>query len=120
MKIVSCLILITSLAGVSAAQAPSQQQTPEPSSAGASPASPANPPRVMHFDPGTVIRVHLDTAIDVKKARGGDQVLATTTDDLKSNPPGLATKGCKVFGHIVEVTPREGDSPSKLRIAFDK
>jgi hypothetical protein len=74
----------------------------------------------MHFSPGTLIRAQLETAVDAKKAHVGDQVLATTTDDLHSDPPGLATKGCKITGHIVEVTPHEKDTPAKIRIVFDK
>jgi hypothetical protein len=74
----------------------------------------------MNFTPGTLIRVALEKPIDSKKAKVGDEVLAKTTDDLKSVPPGLAMKGCKIIGHIVEVTPHQGDTASTLRIAFDK
>jgi hypothetical protein len=74
----------------------------------------------MNFTPGTLLRVRLEKPIDAKKAQVGDQVLAKTTDDLKSVPPDLATKGCKIIGHIVEVTPHQGDTPSTIRIVFDK
>ncbi|MGB8012807.1 MAG: hypothetical protein WCF68_14430 [Terriglobales bacterium] len=74
----------------------------------------------MNFTPGTLIRVELEKPIDSKKARVGDQVFARTTDDLKSVPPGLATKGCKIIGHVVEVTPHQGDTASTIRIVFDK
>lgn len=115
MKIVFCLVLAASLTALTIAQTPAQPQTPA-----TAPASGATPPIAMHFSPGTLIRVQLDTPIDTKKAHLGDQVLAKTTDDLKSDPPGLATKGCKIIGHLVEVTAHEGDTPSKLRIVFDK
>ena len=74
----------------------------------------------MQFSPGTLIRVKLDKSLDAKKAQVGDQIVAKTLDDLKSVPPGLATKGCEIFGHVVEVTQHQGDSPSTLRIVFDK
>jgi hypothetical protein len=115
MKIVFCLLVGTCLTAISMAQTPAQPQTPP-----TAPASGATPPIVMHFTPGTLIRVQLDAQIDAKKAQVGDQVLAKTTDDLKSDPPGLATKGCKIIGHLVEVAPHEGNTPSKLRIVFDK
>jgi len=115
MKIVFCLVVGACLTAVSMAQTPAQPQTPA-----TAPASGATPPIVMHFTSGTLIRVQLDSQIDAKKARVGDQVMAKTTDDLKSEPPGLATKGCKIIGHLVEVTPHEGNTPSKLRIVFDK
>jgi hypothetical protein len=74
----------------------------------------------MNFTPGTLIRVTLEKPVDTKKAKVGDQVLAKTTDDLKSVPPGLATKGCEIVGHVVEVTAHQGDTPSTIRIVFDK
>ena len=74
----------------------------------------------MTFTPGTLIRAEIEKAVDAKKAQVGDPVLAKTVDDLNSNPPGLAKKGCAIFGHLVEVTPHQGDSPSTLGIVFDK
>jgi hypothetical protein len=115
MKIILCVLLAACLTSVSIAQTPAQPQTPA-----TAPASGATPPIVMHFSSGTLIRVKLEAEIDAKKAHVGDQVLAKTIDDLKSEPPGLATKGCKILGHAVEVTPHQGDTPSKLRIVFDK
>jgi len=74
----------------------------------------------MAFSAGTVIRAQLEKTVDAKKARVGDPVSATTTDDLKSTPPNLATTGCRIVGHVAEVTPHQGSSPSTLGIVFDK
>jgi len=74
----------------------------------------------MSFTPGTVIRAEIEKAVDAKKAQIGDPVLAKTIDDLKTDPPSLATKGCKIYGHVVEVSPHQGDSASTLGIVFDK
>ncbi len=74
----------------------------------------------MSFTSGTVIRAELDKTIDAKKAKVGDPVSAKTTDDLKTNPPNLATKGCRIIGHVAEVTPHQGSSESTLGIVFDK
>jgi hypothetical protein len=74
----------------------------------------------MSFTPGTLIRAQIEKSVDAKKAHVGDPVLAKTIDDLKSNPPGLATKGCKIVGHLVEVSAHQGNSPSALGIVFDK
>ena len=103
------------------AQAPSQPQTAAQPQ-GTAPATPSSaaPPMAMNFTPGTLIRVELEKPIDAKKAEVGDRVLAKTTDDLKSIPPSLALKGCKIIGHIVEVTPHQGDTPSTIRIVFDR
>ena len=114
MKIVLCLFLAFAvLTGISTAQ----NAAPPPSQA---PAAPQAVPLVMQFTPGTLLRVKLDKTIDAKKAQVGDQVVAKTLDDLKSVPPGLATKGCEIVGHVVEVAQHQGDSPSTLRIVFDK
>lgn len=74
----------------------------------------------MSFTSGTVIRAEIDKTVDAKKAKVGDPVSAKTTDDLKTNPPNLATKGCQIIGHIAEVTPHQGSSASTLGIVFDK
>jgi hypothetical protein len=116
MKITLCSLIVAAfLTGISVAQAPAQAPTPA-----TAPTPAANAPMAMNFTAGTLIRVELEKPIDTKKAQVGDQVFAKTTDDLKSVPPGLATKGCKIIGHIVEVTPHQGDSASTIRIVFDK
>src|ERR1700690_68396 len=114
------LVMGVCLAGVSIGQTPTQPQAPSQPQSPAAPASAATPPMTMNFTPGTLIRVEVEKPIDSKKAQVGDQVFAKTTDDLKSVPPGLATKGCKIIGHIVEVTPHQGDAPATIRIVFDK
>ncbi|MGB8732768.1 MAG: hypothetical protein WCC99_16085 [Candidatus Sulfotelmatobacter sp.] len=105
------------LTGISFSQSAAPPQSPETPPASVAPKQPAIE---MHFTPGTLIRAELEKPIDAKKAKVGDQVLAKTTDDLNSSPPGLATKGCKIIGHVVEVVPHQGDSPSTLKVAFDK
>jgi len=81
---------------------------------------PSKQPVRMQFTPGTLVRAEIEKPIDAKKAQVGDQVFAKTTSDLKSDPTGLATHGCKVLGHVVEVTQHQCDSTSTLGIAFDK
>jgi hypothetical protein len=109
-RVVCSLLAAICLNAISFAQAASQPQSGEPSN--------QHPP--MLFSSGTVIRAQLDKTIDAKKAKVGDPVSATTIDDLKSTPAGLATKGCKILGHIAEVAPHQGDSVSTLGIVFDK
>jgi len=74
----------------------------------------------MTLSPGMLIRVKLEKTIDARRADVGEQVVAKTIEDLKSNPAKLASKGCQVIGHIVEVTPHQGNSASTLKIVFDK
>lgn len=84
------------------------------------PGSPAQAPSQARLAPGITLRAELDKSIDAKKAKVGDPVVAKTMDDLLSGTEVVAPKGSKIFGHIVEVTPHQGDSPSTLGIAFDK
>jgi len=107
--------------GISMAQTPAQPQAPaQAQSPNASPMAPATPTISMQFTPGTLIRAKLSKTIDAKKAQVGDQVLAETTDDLKSVPPDLALKGCKIIGHIVEAVPHQGNAASTLKVVFEK
>ncbi len=113
MKTVSCALLAAALLSVIAS---AQNPAPSPTA----PTDGAQRPRAMSFTPGTLIRAQLEKSIDSKKAQVGDQVLAKTLDDLQSVPPGLALKGCRIIGHIVEVSPHQGDTASALKIEFDK
>ena len=118
MKRIGLSLLATALlVGVGLSQSSSQPQAPAsaPQDASAAPQHPA-----MSFTSGTVLRVQLDKTIDAKKAQVGDQVLGHTTDDLHSDPPGLTNKGCKIIGHIVAVTPHQGDTASTMTVVFDK
>lgn len=114
-----CFVTGICLAGLALAQVSTPTQ-PQSQNAPSAAAPVQSPPLSMQFTPGTLIRAVLDKPIDAKKAKAGDEVLAKTTDDLNSNPPGLAKKGCKIVGHLVEATPHQGDSVSTLKIAFDK
>jgi len=121
------LMLVLAVVSSGQVQPPSSNQAPPTSSSSPSSATETaattgsqTVPMMMQFSPGTVIRVHLEKTIDAKKAHAGDEVIGKTMDDLKSVPPGLATRGCQIVGHVVEATPHEGGSPSTLRIAFDK
>jgi len=113
-RVVFSLLAAVLLVGISPCQNSSQSPAAAPQGAAASP-HPA-----MSFTSGTVIRAELEKTIDAKKAKVGDPVLAHTIDDLKSNPPGLTNKGCKIVGHVVEVAAHEGNTPSTLGIKFDK
>jgi hypothetical protein len=104
--LISVFLIATSLAQSSAPQA------------GAAPnAAPAEEAR---FAEGTILRAELEKTIDAKKAKPGDPVVARTIDELRSESQVIAPKGVRIFGHVVEAAPRQGESPSTLGIAFDK
>jgi hypothetical protein len=75
----------------------------------------------VRFAPGTIIRVELVKLVDAKKAKVGDEVTGKTMDDLLGDKNDVITpKGSRVVAHVAEVSPREGESASKLGITFDK
>jgi hypothetical protein len=75
----------------------------------------------VQLAPGTIIRVELAKTIDAKKAKVGDEVIAKTMDDFRSDKNEvLAPRGSKVVGHVAEASPHEHDSASMLGIVFDK
>ena len=113
-RVVFSLLAAVVLVGIGLCQSSSQ------SPAAAAQGTAASPHPAMSFTSGTVIRAELEKTIDAKKAKVGDPVLAHTIDDLKSNPPGLTNKGCKIVGHVAEVAAHEGNTPSTLGIKFDK
>ena len=71
---------------------------------------------------GTVINVKLDSSIDSKKAKSGQQVVAHTIEDVKSNDGRkILPNGTKIIGHVTEASARaNGQGESVLAIRFDK
>jgi hypothetical protein len=108
--------------GTTPSQSPS---TPEPPTATSeqsetSPASiPTNP--VTRLAPGSIIPVTLTKTIDAKKVKSGDPVVASVTQDLKSNDGRVIfAKDTKLTGHVTEAQPRSKEHPeSEVGIAFD-
>jgi hypothetical protein len=117
------MIVGTALASAVAAQgtptpqpAPTGAQTaPLPATASAPAAGPTK------IAPGSVIPVSLSKTIDAKKAKTGDPIVATVTQDMKStNGAVLVPKDTRVMGHVTEAQPRNKDQKeSQLGIAFD-
>jgi hypothetical protein len=102
------LLISALLTGISLAQVQSNSESPLQGPA-------------ARFLPGTPIRVELTKSVDAKKAKVGDEVVAKTTDDFMSDKNEvLAPRGSQVVGHVAEVTPHQGNSPSTLGIVFDK
>src|SRR5690242_16895514 len=109
-KRLTSVLIVVLLIGIAAAQDSAQPK------GGSEPQKTA-----LRFAPGAVIRVELVKSIDAKKAKVGDEVAAKTIDDfLNDKKEVIAPKGLKVVGHVAEASPREGDSASKLGLAFDK
>jgi len=109
-KVLGFVLAATLITGVSLAQNPAQQN------GGAESQNTA-----VRFAPGAILRVELAKSVDAKKAKVGDEVTGKTMDDfLGDKNDVLAPRGSRIVAHVVEVSPRVGESASTLGIAFDK
>lgn len=110
-----------------------QSQTPrsdgqpnQPTQQGQSPAQAPTSQRHaannVKIAPGSVIPVQLAKTVDAKKAKTGDEVVATVVQDMKTNSGDvLVPKNTKVIGHVTEVQARNKEQKqSELAIAFDR
>ena len=104
----------------------SDEQPSQPTQQGQSSAQPSaaqpNGANHMKIAPGSVIPVQLSKTVDAKKAKTGDEVVATVTMDMQTNSGDvLVPKDTKVIGHVTEAQARNKDQKqSELGIAFDR
>ena len=69
---------------------------------------------------GSTVQAELTKPVDARKNKPGDEVVAKTTQDMKSNGQTILPKGSKLVGHITEVQAREkGEQESHMGIAFE-
>jgi hypothetical protein len=70
---------------------------------------------------GTTICAVLDKAVDAKRAKPGDEIVARATLPVLWRGKIAIPNDAKIFGHITEAVPRSGeDGKSRLGIVFDK
>ncbi|MGC2328006.1 MAG: hypothetical protein WA604_14925 [Candidatus Sulfotelmatobacter sp.] len=101
------------------------QAAQTPTAQGSVPSSPAGnqpQPTSPRLAPGSVIPVQLTKTVDAKKAKPGDEIVATVTHDLKSNTGEVVVpKDTKIVGHITEAQARTKEQKeSELGIVFDR
>jgi hypothetical protein len=69
---------------------------------------------------GSTVQAELTKPVDARKNKPGDEVVAKTTQDMKSSGHTVLPKGSKLVGHITEVQAREkGRQESHMGIAFE-
>jgi hypothetical protein len=69
---------------------------------------------------GSTIQATLAKSVDARKSKPGDEVVAKTTSDVKSNGQVVIPRGSKIIGHVTQAQGRaKGQSDSMLGIAFD-
>jgi len=70
---------------------------------------------------GSTMKAELTRPLDVKKNKVGDQVMARTTEDVKSDGQVVIPRGSKLIGHVTQAKQKaKGESESSLGIVFDR
>src|SRR6267142_5878917 len=71
---------------------------------------------------GTVLNATLNSSVDSKRAKPGEQITAHTTEAVKSTDGRMILpKGTKLIGHITQASARgNGQEQAMLAIQFDK
>ena len=70
---------------------------------------------------GTTIPLMLDKWVDAHKSKVGDEVIAQTTEHVKTDGQVVIPKGSKILGHVTVAKARTNDNPtSVVGIAFDR
>lgn len=70
---------------------------------------------------GSTMQAQLTKPLDARKNKAGDEVIAKTTQDVKSDGHVVIPKGSKLVGHVTEVRAQTKDQAgSALGIAFDR
>jgi hypothetical protein len=70
---------------------------------------------------GSTMNAALDTPVDAKKAKPGDEVKAHTTQDVKEHGKTVIPHGTKLVGHVTRSSARaKGDAESAVAIHFDR
>ena len=69
---------------------------------------------------GSTMRAELTRSLDAKNSKVGDQVMARTTEDVKSDGQVVIPRGSKLIGHVTQAKARaKGQSESALGVVFD-
>lgn len=70
---------------------------------------------------GSTMQAELTRPLDARKNKVGDQVMARTTQDVRSGEQVVIPKGSKLIGHVTQAQARAKDqSESSLGIVFDR
>ncbi|CAN5349968.1 hypothetical protein BH20ACI2_BH20ACI2_11100 [soil metagenome] len=122
-KLLFCICLALGLSVVGAGQtskkSPNTKNEPEIKDAAHSSDSAMGSQSILSS--GTSIEGQLQSSIDVKKARVGDEVILKTTKSITQNGQTVVPKGSKLIGRVTEVQQKtRSNGMSKLGMVFDR
>jgi hypothetical protein len=121
-KILVALVAGVVLAGVCLAQSVQSQASGSASQQTAVSAdqSGAEAATAGQLQAGSTVQAELVKPLDAHKNKVGDEVVAKTTHDVKSEGHVIVPKGSKLIGHVTEVKAHSKEqATSELGIAFD-
>ena len=77
----------------------------------------------IQLSAGSTIPVMLEKSVDARKNKAGDEVIARTTENVKSEGRVVIPKGSKIVGHVTvteaKARTKKEESESVVGIAFD-
>ena len=77
--------------------------------------------QAVNLESGTRLAAQLQSTLDVRRARVGDQVVLKTTEAIKANGQTIVKKGARLIGHVTEVQQRAGGrGESSIGLVFDR
>jgi hypothetical protein len=69
---------------------------------------------------GSSIKATLEKPVDARRNKPGDQVVAKTTENVKSEGKVVIPRGSRIIGHVTEVNAhKNGEAESAVGIVFD-
>jgi hypothetical protein len=75
----------------------------------------------INLESGTRVAGELQSALDARKAKVGDQVVLKTTQAIKSQGRTVVSKGSRLLGHVTEVGQKSKSSgESRIGLLFDR
>lgn len=116
-RFAASLIFASALLGLTA----NAQNPPEVQRSTKTDSTQAPAPVIAPLGVGTAFNASLDDALDTRKTKAGDPVIAETAQDVSYQRCMIFPKGTKIVGHVVRVTSAgRGRAGSAIFVQFDK
>jgi hypothetical protein len=114
------LFAIVLVAGICVAQSAQSQPSGTASQETSASAAKSGAQAASELQAGSTVQAELVKPVDARKNKVGDEVVAKTTHDVKSNGHVVIPTGSKLVGHVTEVKAHSKDEvTSAVGIAFD-
>jgi hypothetical protein len=114
------IILAISVAIAMAGIAVGQNTTTRARTTASSNTSASKKGRQINLDSGTQLAGQLESSLDARHAKPGDQVVLKTITAVKQNGETIVPKGSRLIGHVTDVQQQSKSSAeSRLGVVFD-